>query len=863
MASTHRDLLVGPQTSQGDAHPHPPYEERHESNSLAPDPNKKSLYSMPEKHRNTILQDLTAGSKSPLRIAVYRRNHPQDRRPSLSKMGRYIEYQVVGRKLPTAADPTPKLYRMRIFAPNEVVAKSRFWYYLRQLKKVKKATGEIVSVNQISEKAPLRIKNFGIWLRYDSRSGTHNMYKEVRELTRADAVHSLYQDMAARHRARFRSIQILRVQEISKAADIRRPYIKQLAEPKLRFPLPHRVHKARSSRGGLGLDDIDRLVGSEYWWCGFEAEYLKNRGIKAFPEPALAAAQATAISLNMASLVPPQTSSPRMSTELDSQAPTLAPPTAHSSPRHEQPTLPPEHTDPNPTDIAVTFLLISGARKSMHFSPTMTVGRVKEAFWSAWSPENAADKPPAPSFLRVLHMGRILSDDQTLAAAKFPDVATSAAGTIVHISVRPFGPLTDEDIVKAKRRSRRFLGSDTAPVTADSGLGESHGRAGSLTLTMAAQVPGTTKAFVLGEKQTRTLDGKSVPYYAASVQEQELKFEQGEENIVVKVLAAGFNHREVSNIHSPHAELLMMHSSGFGKVSTPQSKRAPFDIDRRAGIVVAGPPDLLDKRVCVVPMIGWDSAPRGPEAQFGILGGVSYPPFGTFSEYIVLPRQLVIPTPEHMSDEEAGSWALGAVTAWRAVVTKAQIEKGHNVLITGIGGGVAIIALLFCVARGANVFVSSSSKETIAQAVKLGAKGGVNYRDESWPKDLTALMKEHNTKGLDAIVDSAGGDILGKVSRILNNGAKVVCYGMTASPSIPLGMAHVLKNVDLLGSTMGSTAELCAATEFASQHNIRPVVSNVLDGLDSAEKGFELLSEGKGFGKIVVQVGAKQSDSKL
>ena len=118
------------------------------------------------------------------------------------------EYQVVGRHLPTSTEPTPKLYRMRIFASNQVVAKSRFWYFLRKLKKVKKANGEIVSVNEIAERRPLRVKNFGIWTRYDSRSGTHNMYKEFRELTRADAVASLYQDMAARHRARFRSIHV-------------------------------------------------------------------------------------------------------------------------------------------------------------------------------------------------------------------------------------------------------------------------------------------------------------------------------------------------------------------------------------------------------------------------------------------------------------------------------------------------------------------------------------------------------------------------------------------------------------------------------------------------------------------------------
>ncbi|EIM87642.1 60S ribosomal protein L20 [Stereum hirsutum FP-91666 SS1] len=156
------------------------------------------------------------------------------------------EYQVVGRHLPTESEPTPKIYRMRIFAVNDVVAKSRFWYFLRKLKKVKKANGEIIGVNIISEKRPLKVKNFGIWIRYDSRSGTHNMYKEFRELSRADAVKSLYQDMAARHRARFRSIHILRVVEIAKSEDVRRPYIKQLLQPKLKFPLPHRVSKTKS-----------------------------------------------------------------------------------------------------------------------------------------------------------------------------------------------------------------------------------------------------------------------------------------------------------------------------------------------------------------------------------------------------------------------------------------------------------------------------------------------------------------------------------------------------------------------------------------------------------------------------------------
>ncbi|CAG8459487.1 7531_t:CDS:2 [Scutellospora calospora] len=159
-------------------------------------------------------------------------------------MGRLHEYQVIGRKLPSQKDPVPSLYRMKLFAPNEVIAKSRFWYFLTKLKKIKKAAGEIVSINEDEDSE--RIANYGIFLRYDSRSGTHNMYKEYRELTRTDAVTSCYQDMAARHRARFSSIQIIRVAEL-KTSQVRRPYIRQLIDPKLKFPLPHRVIRGNKS----------------------------------------------------------------------------------------------------------------------------------------------------------------------------------------------------------------------------------------------------------------------------------------------------------------------------------------------------------------------------------------------------------------------------------------------------------------------------------------------------------------------------------------------------------------------------------------------------------------------------------------
>ena len=135
---------------------------------------------------------------------------------------------------------------MTIYAPDHVVAKSRFWYFLKRLKKIKKSAGEIVSIKEVVEKnAARRVKNYGIWLRYNSRTGTHNMYREYRDLAVSDAVTACYRDMGARHRARADTIQIMRVEEV-KASQTRRPHVKQFHDSKLKFPHPIRVHKSAS-----------------------------------------------------------------------------------------------------------------------------------------------------------------------------------------------------------------------------------------------------------------------------------------------------------------------------------------------------------------------------------------------------------------------------------------------------------------------------------------------------------------------------------------------------------------------------------------------------------------------------------------
>ncbi|KAJ4457500.1 putative 60S ribosomal protein L18a-1 [Paratrimastix pyriformis] len=149
------------------------------------------------------------------------------------------QFEITGRKLPTKDQPVGPIYRMNIFAPNSVVAKSRFNYFLSHLKKVKRSHCEILEVKEYFERKPTLVKNFGINLRYDSRTGTHNMYKEYRDTSLCGAVEQMYCDMAARHRAQRQSIQILSTQ-VLKSSDVVRASMKQFIDSKIKFPLIHR-----------------------------------------------------------------------------------------------------------------------------------------------------------------------------------------------------------------------------------------------------------------------------------------------------------------------------------------------------------------------------------------------------------------------------------------------------------------------------------------------------------------------------------------------------------------------------------------------------------------------------------------------
>ncbi|KAG9140764.1 hypothetical protein Leryth_006947 [Lithospermum erythrorhizon] len=122
---------------------------------------------------------------------------------------------------------------------NSVWCYDEIVYFLRKLKKVKKSNGQILAINEIFEKNPTTIKNYGIWLRYQSRTGYHNMYKEYRDTTLNGGIEQMYTEMASRHRVRSHCIQIIKTATIP-AKLCKRDSVKQFHNSKIKFPLVFR-----------------------------------------------------------------------------------------------------------------------------------------------------------------------------------------------------------------------------------------------------------------------------------------------------------------------------------------------------------------------------------------------------------------------------------------------------------------------------------------------------------------------------------------------------------------------------------------------------------------------------------------------
>ena len=223
---------------------------------------------------------------------------------------------------------------------------------------------------------------------------------------------------------------------------------------------------------------------------------------------------------------------------------------------------------------------------------------------------------------------------------------------------------------------------------------------------------------------------------------------------------------------------------------------------------------------------------------------------GTHAELIAVPRSQVYPIPDGLSFEEAAAFPLVFETAYRMLVTKAQLQRAEWVLIWGIGSGVATAALAIVKALGANAIVTSSSDAKLARARELGADATVNHASG----DVVSAVKDVTGGGADVVVEHVGEATWVKSLNAARPNGRIVVCGATTGPNPPASLHRIWwKQLTIFGSTMGARADFEAVYELIASGEARPVVDEVFS-LEDAAAAHERMERGEQLGKIVLSI---------
>jgi NADPH:quinone reductase-like Zn-dependent oxidoreductase len=209
----------------------------------------------------------------------------------------------------------------------------------------------------------------------------------------------------------------------------------------------------------------------------------------------------------------------------------------------------------------------------------------------------------------------------------------------------------------------------------------------------------------------------------------------------------------------------------------------------------------------------------------------------------------VIAKPKALSWEEAAALPLVTVTAWHMLVTRAALQPGEDVLVHAAGSGVGSIGIQIAKLRGARVIATAGSEEKLQKALELGADEVVNYTNADWPKRVRALT---NKRGVGVVFEHTGAETWpGSISVLAKNGRLVTC-GATSGYDARTDLRQIFyRHVSVLGSFMGSKAELLDAMQFVESGAIRAVVDRSLP-LSDARRAHELMEDRAQFGKLVL-----------
>jgi NADPH:quinone reductase-like Zn-dependent oxidoreductase len=324
--------------------------------------------------------------------------------------------------------------------------------------------------------------------------------------------------------------------------------------------------------------------------------------------------------------------------------------------------------------------------------------------------------------------------------------------------------------------------------------------------------------------------------------------EPGAREVLVRVRAVAINHLDLWVRRGlPNLKLVYPHRLGAdiaGEVET----LGPGVAGRGASPLKVGDKVVVSPGVscgvCERCLSGQDSLCR----QYGILGEHLQ---GGYARHVVVPDANVLPYPGDLPFTEVAAVPLVFLTAWQMLVDKARVRPGQTVLVHAAGSGVSSAAIQIAKLHGARVIATTGSDAKAERARALGADHVINYATHDFVAEVKQLTGK---RGADVVIEHVGGEVMAKSVVATASGGRIVTCGATTGYEPKIDLRHVFfRQIEILGSTMGSKGSLFGILEHVRAGRLRPVVDRVLPLWD-AKEGHRALEERSVFGKIVLQV---------
>lgn len=314
----------------------------------------------------------------------------------------------------------------------------------------------------------------------------------------------------------------------------------------------------------------------------------------------------------------------------------------------------------------------------------------------------------------------------------------------------------------------------------------------------------------------------------------------GAGEVLVEVRAAALNHLDLWVRRGIPIETTMPHVGGSDIAGVVAEVGEGVDASRVGERVVVNPSLWCGQcRECA----------RGEEsmcASYRILGEHTD---GGFTEFVAVAADRAYAIPDGLSFEEAAALPISYQTAWRALLTRARLRPGDDVLVIGASGGTALAAVQIARLAGARVFAVTSGAENVRRLRELGAAFVYDREREDWSK---AVFRDTARRGVDVVVENVGAATWTGSVRALARGGRLVTYGATAGPVVEIDVRVLFwKHLEIIGTTMASRSEFEAMLRAVATGNLRPVIDTVMP-LDQAREAHERLEAGGQFGKIVL-----------